>query len=231
VTVLETHDGSGWGWNTIALRRASGGLVLYSPSWLGPGTFERVDALGTVEVLLAPNHYHHLALEAYRSRYPTAQVLAPRRALARLAAKGHVGLRALEDEPDALPPGARWLPCLGLRSGEGWLSLASPRGPGLLVCDTFTNRTRPARGLRGFALERLVGVGNGLSVPGTLRWLHARDLSLFRWWARRILESSRLTTLIVTHGDPVSAPDLTDRLLALLAEDSLPHPSRPRRSR
>lgn len=213
VTVLEGHDASGWGWNVIALTRASGGLVLYSPSWLGPDSFDRIDALGSVEVLLVPSHFHHLTLERFRERYPKARTVAPRRALPRLAAQGHLGLGALEEEPGALPEGARWLDCEGLKTGEGWLFLETSAGRALVVCDTWMNRVRPLRGLKGFFTGKVVP--EGLSVPATLRWLHASDLPRYARWARTTLVVERPRILIPSHGEPSSSPDLCERLLAM----------------
>src|SRR5262245_33650196 len=90
--VLERYDDAGWGWNVVALRLEDGGLLLYSPSWLGKDTFERIDRLGPVRALLVPSHFHHLALKRFQERYPEARAFASSAAMPRLIAQGEKGL-------------------------------------------------------------------------------------------------------------------------------------------
>src|SRR5207237_191820 len=145
VFLFEKVLGSGWSLNMAAVRLPSGGLLLHSPVYAGPESFAQVEALGRPEVLFAPNHFHHLSLPRYVERYPSALAVASSAALPRLRRKGHSTLRPLEESASRLPPGARWLPCAGTRSGEAWLSVPGERGSTLLVADAFFAVTRPVK--------------------------------------------------------------------------------------
>ena len=217
VFVLERYDDSGWGWNVVAVRNASGGLLLYSPSSLGEDTFARIDALGgEVQALLVPNHFHNLALKRFRERYPKAKALASRGGWKRLARNGHDGLGPSEDALPFLPPDSRVLESEGMKTGEVWLSLPSTSGRVLLVGDSFMNRMRPTKGVTGFVVETVLGIGVGLSLSRTLHFLHIADKARYQDWARATVTREGPTTLVVTHGEPLTASDLTARLLALI---------------
>ena len=213
--VLEAWKRSGWGWSTVALRLPGGGTLLYSPSWLGERTRELVEQVGEPRVLLAPSHFHHLALARYRTWWPDALAVAPAAALPRLARKGHAALRPLDDALGLLPGGTRALGCEGVKSGEAWLSVPLERGRALLVCDAFMNVVRPLSGAEGFVVGRVLRIGP-LCVSGTWGFMHQADGPRFRAWARETLRREQPTVLVPTHGAPVSGADLAERLIALL---------------
>ena len=60
---------------TTAIRRADGGLVLWSPGPLSDGLAAAIEALGEVRVLVAPNRLHHLYVADARRRFPGAALL------------------------------------------------------------------------------------------------------------------------------------------------------------
>lgn len=63
---------------TTIVRLSSGGLALISPPPPHPETFAAIDALGSVEVLLAPNSFHYLYVTDATRVYPRAKLyLAP----------------------------------------------------------------------------------------------------------------------------------------------------------
>jgi hypothetical protein len=204
---------SGWCWNMLALRLRSGGLLVHSPTWLGEGTFEALERLGTPELLLAPNHFHHLDLERFRARWPGAIAIASRQALQRLARQGHAGMIEAGEAGERLAEGARFLPNEGARSGEVWLLV--PPGPTLIVCDAFFDIERPVSGVIGFALRSL-RVVPGLQVSRTFRWLALSDPARYLAWATETLERERPTRMVPSHGEPIEAPDLASRLVASL---------------
>jgi len=197
------------------VRLTDGGLLLHSPTWLGEGTFEAVERLGTPRILLAPNCYHHLSLERFRERWPEARVAAAESALPRLVKKGHLGLVPLAEVADGLPAASRFLVPKGLKTGEAWLSLAGPAGRIWIVCDAFFNVNRTTTGPFGWAL-RMTGTVPGLRLGDTFRWLAVGDRAEYRNWALRRLAEERPTSMALSHGDPISDPDLADKLASLL---------------
>ncbi len=198
-----------------AVRLRDGRTLLHSPTWVGDDTFERLEAIGPPGVLFAPNHFHHLGLKRFRARYPGALVVASREALPRLQAKGHQGLRELAEAEPLLPEGARFLRCEGVRSGEAWLSLIDEGQRTLLASDAFFNVVQPVTGLAGFMLRRMAIVP-GLQIGATFIWLAIGDRRAYRAWARETLAREAPVRLALSHGEPIEAPDLGDRLATLI---------------
>lgn len=202
---FEKLDGT-WGWslNMLAAELPDGGLLLYSPTWLGPGTFEAVDALGEVRVLVAPNHFHYLSLARFRERYPRARAVASHGALPRLEKRGLTDLEPLSEAARFLPPGAHFVVPDALRSGEAWLSLPGEDGPTWLVCDAWFHVTRPLTGFAG-AVLRALRTGPGLCVGGTFRLLAVGDRRAYVASARAALDQEKPAILVPSHGDPIRA--------------------------
>jgi hypothetical protein len=58
------------------VRRANGGLLVHSPITPSAELRAQVDALGPVELLVAPNRWHHLFIGAWMAAYPQARAFA-----------------------------------------------------------------------------------------------------------------------------------------------------------
>ena len=209
IETLEYVEKAGWGWNVHLLRLPSGGLFVYSPTWLGPDTFARVEQHGTPEVLFAPNHFHHLALERYRDRWPRAVACASRGALPRLEKQGHRGLRDAAEAP--LPDGMRLLVSEGTRSGE---TIASVQGQ-WIVCDAFVNFTRPITGLPGVAM-RLIRIASGLSISEIFKRIVVKDRAAYKRWLFEQLARDQPKTVHFSHGAPLTGDDVAARLRAVV---------------
>jgi len=208
---------SGWGLNMITLALPDGGLLVHSPTWLGEGTFEALERLGTPRVLVAPNHFHHLSLPRFRERWPEAIAVASRGALPGLSKRGHEGLQDLDAVASRLPEGVRLLACEGTRSGEAWLLVPGEGGPTLVVCDAFFHVNRPVRGAMG-VIVRALKTTPGLCIGQTFPWLALRDRRAYTRWALATLEQERPLRLLCSHGDPLSDARLPERLSALVQE-------------
>jgi hypothetical protein len=192
-----------------------GRTLLHSPTWMGDDTFERIDALGRPGVLFAPNHFHHLGLSRFRARYPDALVVAGEGALPRLKAKGHGGLRELTAAEPLLPEGARLLRCAGLRTGEAWFSFIDDGKRTLLTSDAFFNVAAPVTGIAGFMLRRMQAAP-GLQLGATFIWLGVRDRAAYRAWVRETLAREAPARILFSHGEPLEAADVSERLTDLI---------------
>ncbi|HWP65200.1 MAG TPA: DUF4336 domain-containing protein [Candidatus Limnocylindria bacterium] len=64
------------GCRMTVVRLGGGKLLLHSPIRLTPALRRRLDALGPVRYVLAPNRDHHLFVAAYRAAYPQARLVA-----------------------------------------------------------------------------------------------------------------------------------------------------------
>lgn len=56
------------------IRLADQSLWIFSPSKADESVYKAIEALGTVQFLVAPNLMHHLFLDSYRERFPQAEV-------------------------------------------------------------------------------------------------------------------------------------------------------------
>src|SRR5690606_34563832 len=81
----EKDTGGGWHNAMYVVRLKTGGLLVQSPTRMGDAMLDTIAALGPVEVLLAPNHFHNMGLPRYRERFPGAKVASSEGARPRLA--------------------------------------------------------------------------------------------------------------------------------------------------
>lgn len=94
------------------VRLDDGRLWLHSPVQPRPDLVRRVEALGPICDIVAPNLHHHLWADAWRAEKPEARLMAPP-GLARKLPRVHVD-EALGDEPPA-----RWHGCIGMQALAG----------------------------------------------------------------------------------------------------------------
>jgi hypothetical protein len=203
---VEKDVGGGWHNAMFVVRLRSGGLLIHSPTRLGDGMFEQIAALGPVEVLFAPNHFHHLGLPRYRERFAEANVACSAGARPRLEKKGHAGLVDLSEVEPLLPEGGRFLHCEGLKNGEVFLSLDAGGTRTWIVCDAFFHETRPIRGARTLLL-RALGVAPGLRIGRTFHWVGLADRKAYRAWLDQALEREQPKRILVSHGTPIEVGD------------------------
>ncbi len=211
IETLSWAGKSGWGWNVHLARLPSGGLFVYSPSWLGDDTFAQIEKHGRPEVLFCPNNVHHVTLERFRERWPQAMACASKGALPRLLKHGHAGLRDAAEAP--LPQGAKLLVSEGTKNGETFLSLAGE----WIVCDAFVNFTSPITGLTGLILKQM-RIAGGLGIGSLVLWFAVADQARYREWLLGQLEAEKPRAMHFSHGSVYDAPDLPERIRAIAAE-------------
>lgn len=204
---------SGWEVGMLALPLRGGGSLVFSPTWHGEGTFEELEAaVGPPAVLLAPNHYHHLSMKRFRARYPSAIAVTSAGAAPRLRRLGHEGLAALEGAASSLAPGMRLVELPHTKTGETLVAFDGPEGRSWLVCDAFFRIERPTTGAMGVALRWLDTVP-GLKVGRTYRWLAVTDRRRYLEALTALVREESPRTIHFSHGEPLAAPDLPDRLI------------------
>jgi hypothetical protein len=205
-------DPSGWEVGMHVVSLPGGASLVFSPTWHGEGTFERVLASGEPAVLVAPNHYHHLSMKRFRARFPAARAVSSATAAPRLTRQGHEGLGAVTDVASLLGSGARLSEAPFTKNGELLLSLETEHGRTWVVCDAFFHVTRPTTGAMGLAL-RMLSTVPGLRVGRTYRWLAVADRARYLDWMTGLLSEERPKAIHFAHGEPLVADDLPDQLL------------------
>jgi hypothetical protein len=210
------YEISGWSSRTTVVRLATGGLLAINPGLPLAATAKAdLQAIGNVEYLMAPNHYHHLGLAAWRQVFGPIPVVACAAAQPRLRARGHAPLCEPGAIEPLLPDNAKVLLPPGTRTGEAWLRLDIGGQAGWIVGDAFFHVPRTPRNAAGLFL-RLSGTTAGLRIGATFKWGHLRDRRVYREWVGRLLDGDPPTTLIPAHGDVLTDADLARRVRRLL---------------
>lgn len=212
---IERKDARGFSLRSVAVELRDGGLAVVSPIRdLDRDAHAALAALGPVRFLVAPNHFHHLGLAAWRERHAEARVVCSPGARPRLYRKAHLEPDPLEALSVALPPAVHVLVPPGLKNGELWLRLRTPDWCVWVVSDAFFNIPVRPRGALGLFC-RLTGTAPGLRIGGTFLTLAVGDRQAYRAWLQRRLDEDRPLALVPGHGDILIADDLATRLAAL----------------
>ncbi len=178
---------------TVA-RLASGGLFLHAPIKLSPELRGELDALGPVEVALAPNAMHHLFLGACLTAYPQATGYAAAGAAAK---HPELKLAAIPERPDP-----RWAADLdhlhiGGAPGLGEVAFLHRRSRTLILTDWLFYFSKPPNWLTGLYLRLSKGLGRAVQTPilrGTVKDRAAALASterLLEWDFDRVVVSHR----------------------------------------
>jgi len=194
-------------------RLGDGGVLIYSPSWVGPSVFDQVEAHGTPRLLVIPNHFHNLAIRRFRERYPEARVVAHTEALPRLRRKGHERIDSIETARDQLSPHLELVTPEGTKNGEIWL-LERGAKPELAIGDAFFNLSGPLTGLVGWFMRVAKGAP-GLCIGQTYRWVGLQDEPLYKRWLIEWVQREQPQTIHFCHGVALTGPGTPKALIEL----------------
>ncbi len=205
----------GWSSRTTLLRLRSGAIAALNPApEIAEAEWKEISRFGPVEFLLAPNHFHHLGIPAWKQRHPRARIVAAAGACERLEQKLGVEVEPLYSLQANLPPDCDlWVPA-GLNSGEVWLCRRG-RETLWVVGDAFFNLSRTPRSWAGLLL-RLSGTTPGLRIGQTFRRACIEDRRSYRGWVLRQLDEAPPTRLIPAHGAVLESESLPERLRSLI---------------
>jgi hypothetical protein len=202
----------------VAVQLQPGWVCVYSPvPHMGGEALQELSKLGA-PILLAPNAFHTLGLREHLRAFPDALVVASTKAAHRVERKTKLRIEpisALEEKASAnvsvlqLPP---------LRSGEVWLSVRSADTCAWIVCDAFLNLPRAPSGGLGVIFKAL-GMGPGLSISSSFRWM-LKNRKAYRDWLLARIAEDQPTTLAPSHGQIIQDPELP-RLLERLVRERL----------
>lgn len=196
-----------------AVGLGGGGLLVVTPGTpVGEATWEQLARWGTPRFLLAPNHFHHIGLAAWKERFPAATVVAHPRALARLRKrlKG-IPVEDLAPLEAALPTGMRLLSPPMAKQGETWVSLKTSEGTGWFVTDSLLNEERLPGGPLGL-LMRILGFRAGLQTNPFFKRVFLSDKAAYKAWVNAELERDRPTLFVPSHGAVLRGADVVSRI-------------------
>jgi hypothetical protein len=183
---------------TMTVLRVAGGLLVHSPLPMTPERRAKVDSLGRVAHLYAPNTFHHQWLGDWSQAFPDALVHAPRE----LGMKRRdLRIDRFHDQADACDFGGTVseVPIRGFRLVE----TALVHGPGrtAVVTDLVHNIGRPAHGWTRF-YSRLMGFYDRVAISRVIRWTAFDDKGAARRSVDALL-GHEFEGLIVGHGQPI----------------------------
>jgi hypothetical protein len=180
-------------------RLASGELLVHNPIALEARAMAELDALGRVAFIVVPNGWHRLDLLSFRTRYPTARVLAPPGSRKKVAAvePSVADLTALPADPNV---------SLGVVDGtnglEAVMTVKAHGGVSLVFADAVFNMPH-LPGFHGFVLRHITGSSGGPRVSRVARLLLIKDKAAFAAHLER-LATSDLRRVIVAHHQTIS---------------------------
>lgn len=184
------------------------GICVYSPvANLNKKQLTSLEALGTVTVLLAPNHYHNKGIVEYTELFPKAQPICSTAAKPRLFKITDLKFDNLQTLKLNLPSNIVVLEPEGLKTGEVWIQITKDNDVIWIVTDTFSSKLVPSNKF----VEKP-------TMLGTFPKYGVKDKTLYRAWVEQQISQTRPTILIPCHGSPVASPNLADDLINLIKE-------------
>ena len=191
------------------------GLAVISPLGFDDETAARIDALGRVTFLVAPNLFHHLFLEGAAARWPKARVLAP------AALRKRYPALTFHGEPTALP-GLEVRVVAGMPRVEEHVFFHRESGT-LVVTDLVFHMHHAPTALTHFVLKYVSRAYGRVAVSGLLRWL-TKDRALARASLEGVL-ALPFERLVMAHGDVLeegARSQLAEATLALRGRRAAP---------
>jgi len=189
-----------------AVRLTTGGLCLFSPVLgLGDEAISSLAALGDVEFLLAPNHYHNKALKEYQQAFPKASICAPREAQSRLEKVTGLKFTGLTSLQTSLPENMHLIVTQGLKTGEVWLRIVDTPHTAWLVVDAFS-------GPKGKQLN----VASEPEMLGTFPKFGVADRIRYLEWVEEQIKVDTPTMIVPCHGGIICNSKMSKSLRHLL---------------
>lgn len=206
--------------NSSAVALANGGLLVLSPGTEVPeADFAALDALGTVNALVAPGAFHNMGLSSWSERYPDAGLFGPTSAIAHIA-KQHPKLKALQP-PDALRPLLTDEFDLGEVEGckqpDLFLSLKRGGETTWFTNELLTNNIDYPPNIVFSLLFKLFGDHPGVNVSSLACMFIGANKPKVRSYLESKLASVPPTRLVPCHGSLVEDPSLGKKLGDVLA--------------
>ena len=217
------HFGSAGRANCTAVGLGDGRLVLCSPPG-GPDAnalFDRVDALGEVVAVVAPNGFHRVGMPMAARRYANARLFAPEAAIGRVR-KGVDATRAvrpLTELAATLPDGVEIFVPPHMKNPDTVLRVQTTLGPVWTLHDLILNLDVVSSNPVERWLLGTLGYQVGLRVNRFgCRWVLLRDKPAFSAWLLDELRRMPPAAFSPGHG-PVVRDAAGLARLTLLAEE------------
>ncbi len=189
-----------------------GQLLAVSPGTIDDEAFAQVDKWGTVNWLLAPNHFHWWGLPVWAKRYPNARLVAHPNALPGLRKRCKaLAVGDVADLAKALPKHVKLHHPPTATHGETWVQVQTSAGRALFATDGIINEKR----LPGFPVRwvmKALGFRTGLMTNPAFKRFFLRDKAEYKAWVAALLQNEPPTHFIPSHGQAIQGADTAHRL-------------------
>lgn len=185
------------------VRLGDGRLLIHNAIALDEGAMKQVEAWGSPAFIVVPNGGHRLDAPAFKHRYPSARIVAPRGSRARIEEVVPVDLSYEEFPAD---DAVRFEPLHGIDDAEGALIVRSPDGVTVVLNDVVFNMDRKRDPL-GFLFTTVLGSAPGPRVSRLAKLMFVKDKKALRADLERLAELPNLQRLVVAHEKVASGAD------------------------
>lgn len=177
------------------VRHSDGCLIFHSPIILDDASIRAVETWGTPCFLLVPSGYHRMDSPAYKKRYPSVRVFAPKGSRSKIEE-----VISVEGTYDEFPKGgATELATLpGVNDTEGLMLVHSSDGVTVVLNDVVMNMDRK-QDMLGFLFTTVLGSAPGPRVSRLSKLLVVKDRQALRAELERLSALPNLARLIVSH--------------------------------
>jgi hypothetical protein len=196
---------------TIA-KRGDGSLVIHNGVCVGDAELAEIESWGRIAAIAVPNGYHRLDARVWHDRFPTARVICPAGARAKVAEVVPVtGTYADEPADDAV----RFETLDGTKGSEGAMIVKDRAGTTVVLNDIVFNMPHVG-GFSGFMLRHVTASTGGPRISRIARWFLARDKPALRAHLERLAQLPELRRVIVSHHQVIEEPAVLRQLAATL---------------
>jgi hypothetical protein len=173
-------------------------LLIYSAISLDEAEMCMLEVQGEPAFLVVPNAHHRLDAAAWKQRYPSIVVVAPRGAREQVQKK----VRVDTCEPDLDDPDVAFTTVGGTGAQEAALIVRSESGTTLVLNDLVGNLPDEP-GVGAWFLRRMGFAGEEPHIPAPTRMMIIEDREALRMQLLRWAEIPRLKRILVSHGSPI----------------------------
>jgi hypothetical protein len=190
------------------VRHSDGCLIFHSPIILDDPSIQEVENWGTPAFLLIPSGYHRMDSPAYKKRYPSLRVFAPKGSRNKIEE-----VISVEGTYDEFPKGgATELTTLpGVGDTEGLMLVHSSDGVTVVLNDVVMNMDRK-QDLLGYLFTTVLGSAPGPRVSRLSKLLVVKDKLALRAELERLSSLPNLVRLIVSHEKIATGDEARDAL-------------------
>lgn len=193
----------------LVVRLNDGQLLIHNGIALEESAMTELESFGTPAYLIVPNGGHRLDAPAYKKRYPSLRVFAPKGSRERVQQVVNVD-GVYEDFPSN--DVARLETLRGVDEAEGALIVHSNDGVSVVLNDCMFNMDTK-KDILGYLFTTVLGSAPGPRVSRLAKLIYVKDKKALRADFERLAEIPNLVRVIVAHEKVASGPEARASLL------------------